>query len=273
MNELDLIELILHETSAYVKAKYAGRTRLEVQEKNGANDLLTEVDVAVQNQIVNRIRNSFPTDAVIAEEEGLDQHPAAPPPRCWVVDPIDGTQNFLRGLFPAFAISIAFVREGEISAAGIAMPISQDSYLAERNCGATRNTQPLQVSSRGDLGRARVEVDFSVPEDREATLESLGQVIRAAGQLRCWGAATVALCAVAAAEAEAYVHVGLRPWDYAAGQLIVEEAGGTSSRLDGSPLGVFDDKQGLLVSNGGVHNALLTHLSGANELLRAPEPE
>ena len=272
MNELDLIELILRETSAYVKAKYAGRTRLRVQEKNGANDLLTEVDVAAQSQIVNRISKSFPTDTVIAEEEGLDQHPDTPPSRCWVIDPIDGTQNFLRGLFPAFAISIAFVRDGKISAAGIAMPVSQDLYLAERNCGATRNTQPLQVSRHGDLGRARVEVDFSVPEDREATLESLGRVIHAAGQLRCEGAATVALCAVAAAEAEAYVHVGLRPWDYAAGQLIVEEAGGTASRLDGSPLALFDGKEGVLISNGAVHNALLAHLSTAHEEpVRAPE--
>lgn len=271
MNELDLIELILHETSAYVKAKYAGRTRLRVQEKNGANDLLTEVDVAVQSQIVNRINHSFPTDAVIAEEEGLDQHPSAPPPRCWVVDPIDGTQNFLRGLFPAFAISIAFVRDGEISAAGIAMPVSQDLYLAERNCGATRNTQPLQVSRHADLGRARVEVDFSLPEDRGATLETLGGVLRAAGQLRCEGSAAVALCAIASAETEAYLHVGLRPWDYAAGQLIVEEAGGTSSRLDGSPLRLFDDQGGILVSNGAVHDALLARLSAANEPVPAPE--
>jgi len=271
MNELDLIELILHETSAYVKAKYAGRTRLQVHEKRGANDLLTEVDVAVQDLIVNRIKNSFPTDAVIAEEEGLDQHPASPPSRCWVIDPIDGTQNFLRGLFPAFGISIAFVREGAISAAGIAMPITQDVYLAERNCGATRNTHPLQVSRHGDLGRARVEVDFSNPEDREFTLESLGRVIHAAGELRCKGAATVALCAIAAAEAEAYVHVGLHPWDYAAGQLIVEEAGGTASRLDGSPLALFDGKEGILISNGAVHNALLAQLSMPHDPVRAPE--
>ncbi len=260
MNEIDFIELLLKEASAYVKAKYAGRTRLHVQEKNGANDLLTEVDLAVQNQMVERISSAYPSDVIVAEEQGLDARPANAPKRCWIIDPIDGTQNFLRGLFPAFGITVAFAADGALRAGGVSMPITQDLFLAERNNGAARNGQQVRVSALSDMSRARAEVDFSHPKHRDQTLNVMADVIRRTGQIRCYSSAVVALCSIACGDSEAFTHVGLKPWDYAAGQLIVEEAGGRTSRLDGSPLGLFDGKRGVLATNGAVHDAFLTAL-------------
>lgn len=260
MNELDFIGYILKEASAYIRAKYAGRTRIQVREKNGVNDLLTDVDLAVQKQIVDRISSAFPADSILAEEAGLDQNPGAAPARCWIIDPIDGTQNFVRGLFPAFGITIAFAREGQIACAGVSLPITQDLFLAERGAGAFRNAQSIRVSQHEDLSRARMLVDFSIPQHREPTLAAFGGILRKAGSVRCNGSAVVDLCSVACGEADAYVHVGLNPWDYAAGQLLVEEAGGRATRLDGSPLNVFDGGHGLIASNGYLHELALSQI-------------
>jgi len=258
MNEIDLIQSLLKEASVLVREQYARRDRVGVTSKSNPNDLLTEVDLAVQDLIIDGIRNCFPGDSIAAEERDFAHPPEDRGARCWVIDPIDGTQNFVRGLFPLFGISVAFVRAGAAVAAGVALPVAGGLFLAERGSGAYRDAVRLSVSRVRSVSIARIEVDFSGPPERPDTLRSASRIICGAGQIRCACATVVALCQIAAAEMDGFVHVALNPWDYAAAQLIVEEAGGQATRLDGTPLGVFDNRKGALLTNGHIHAEMLS---------------
>lgn len=262
MTEIAFIRKILSNMAVFVREKYAGRRELTVRSKVNPNDLVTEADLAVQRHVVDRIRAAFPNDSIVAEEEGLAEYPPDANVRSWLLDPIDGTQNFVRGQFPAFGISLAFVVGNEVAAGGVALPMTGDLFLAERGAGAFRNGVLTRVSDVSSLALARVEVDFGGPMRRANTLATTSELIRRAGAVRCQCAAAVSLCAIAAGDMDAYVHVRLNPWDYAAGQLIVEEAGGAASCPDGSPLRPFDAKKGVLVSNGRLHDELLAAIRG-----------
>jgi len=257
MNEMAFIERTLRETAPFVGEKYADRSALEVCSKSDPNDLLTEVDLAVQDRIVAAIRKEFPGDAIFAEERGLSAAGGTQETRCWLLDPIDGTQNFVRGLFPVFGISLALTVGGYPVAGGVILPVPEILFLAEEGAGATCNGRKLCVSDVNDLSLARVEVDFAGPAERRDTLQRGTRILTGAGQIRCGVCCVASLCSVASAEGDAFFHVGLSPWDYAAGMLLVEEAGGRTSRLDGSRVSVFDGKRGLLASNGHLHDSLL----------------
>ena len=152
-----------------------------------------------------------------------------------------------------FGISIAFARERSVHAAGVSLPIPGDLFLAARGAGATHNGAAIHVTGLTDVSRARMELDLSHLGQRHHTLERAAGLIGSVGQLRCHSSAVVGLCSVAAGEMEGFFHVGLAPWDYAAGWLIVEEAGGRVTRLDGAPLTLFESRQGVLASNGLLH--------------------
>ena len=271
MKEMDLIEQVLKATSVLVREKYSERANVSVTSKSEANDLLTEVDVAVQEHIVEQISHLFPDDLIAAEEGDFANIPSDPDCRCWVIDPIDGTQNFVRGLFPTFGISVALAVGGTAVAGGVALPIPRDIFLAERGAGAFRSSggfseaagrgHRLTVTQTAEVGLSRIEIDFSGRRVRDETLRRAGKVITTAGQIRCNCATVVALCSIASGDMEAFVHVALNPWDYAAGQLIVEEAGGRATRLDGSPLRLFDGGRGVLITNGHIHQEVLSLLS------------
>jgi len=254
--EIRLIEKFLTDISAYVLEHYVARERLAVATKNNASDLLTEVDLTVQRRAVEAINRAFPRDDFVGEEEGLARIPAHPDGRCWVMDPIDGTYNFVRGMMPMFGVSLAFVEHGVPQAGGVLMPVTGDLLLAERGGGAYRNGQRLRVSTVRTLEECSLGVDFGDGNDRIVLFERSGALLRAVGQLRCYGCAVLSLCQIATGDADAYVHLTLTPWDYAASQLLVEEAGGRASRLDGSPLRLFDRKRGVLFSNGALHDTI-----------------
>ncbi len=257
MNELDFIQAFLQENAAYAREKFSDRSGLTVTTKTDATDMLTEVDLTLQKRAVDAIREQFPNDAILAEEGEYSTLPADPHGRCWVMDPIDGTSNFVRGRFPLFGISLAFAEGGRAQAGGVGLPGNEDIFLAQRGQGATLNGHRITVSETRDTGLARVDVDFSTRGDRQAMLTRAAPLISGIGQVRCHGSAVVALCEVAAGDADGYVHMTLNPWDYAAGQLLVEEAGGQATRLQGEPLGIFDGGKGVLVTNGALHAGLM----------------
>lgn len=261
MNELNFIEAFLLENRAYVREKYAAKQDLIVTSKRDANDLLTEVDLTIQQRIVDAIRKQFPGDAILAEEGDLNVTPSAPPDRCWVIDPIDGTANFVRAMFPIFAISVAFTQRGKATAAGVLFPEPGDTLLAERGAGTFRNGKRCAVSNIAKPEEARLDVDFGILSDRPASFERFTRMMCATGQLRCHGSAVASICQIATRDIDAYVHVTLHPWDFAAAQLIVEEAAGTATRLDGSPLEVFDGRKGVMITNGHLHAPLMGLLS------------
>jgi myo-inositol-1(or 4)-monophosphatase len=257
MTEIEFIRRFLEENMGYARDKFVARDRITVTAKTSANDLLTEVDLTLQKRAVDLIRQTFPGDQVVAEEGAYARVPHDPDGRCWVMDPIDGTNNFVRGIFPVYAISLAFAIHGRTVAAGIALPGIGDIYLAEEGKGAFRGARRLVVSEVQSLAEARVDLDFGGVEDRAAWLERGQEVFRQAGQLRCHGSAVASIGQIASADLDAFLHMTLNPWDYAAAQLIVEESGGVASRLDGKPLRLFDGRQGVLISNGAIHKEIL----------------
>lgn len=256
MSEIEFIRAALDDMAVYVRGKYAMRDGVTVSFKREANDLLTEVDLAVQEELVRRIRTAYPDDAIVAEEAGLDSARIGSNGRTWLIDPIDGTQNFVRGLFPAYGISVALAEGGKPIAGGVAVPGKGELYLAERGAGAFRNGERIRVSDIDTVDCARAEIDFSCPSDRTRTLQQFGPLIEAVGQVRCHCAAVIGLCSIATGDMDAYVHVTLNPYDYAAAMVIVEEAGGVVSRLNGDPIHLFDARPGVLGSNGRIHDEL-----------------
>lgn len=257
MIEIEFVEAFLRENSRYVRDKYADKNALTVTTKRHASDLLTEVDLTIQKRFVDRVEAEFPGDAIVGEEGEYTHLPKDRDARAWVIDPIDGTYNFVRGFFPVFGISIAFVMAGKAMAGGVLLPELEDLFLAERGNGSYRNGKRLQVSSVQQAAEACIDIDFCGPEDRAELFRRGAQILLKAGQMRCRGSAVVSICQIATGDIDAYLHMVLHPWDYAASQLIVEEAGGMATRLDGAPLRVFDGKRGVLVSNGAIHNELM----------------
>lgn len=256
MTEIDLIRDLLEEVASYAVEAYERRAEIPVRHKSGVTDLLTEADEEVQRRIAARIEAEFPGEPIVAEELGMHGYPPDPSGPCWVVDPIDGTQNFVAGLFPTFGISVARVCGQVPTAGGVILPVTGDLFLAESGSGASRNGDRIEVSGTKSVDTARVEVDFSDAPDRAATLTRFARILEASGQLRSHGAAVVGLCSVATGDADAYCHVSLSPWDYAAAALIVSEAGGQATRLGGEAIHLFDSDQSILATNAILHEDL-----------------
>ncbi len=260
MRELEFIGEGLEAVAPYVRERYAERGGLSVRGKRGAMDLLTEVDLEVQRRLVAAIEKAFPGDLIVAEEAGLDTLPPDRQRRCWFIDPIDGTQNFVRGMFPDFGVSLAFADAGEVRAGGVAMAGANLLMLAGRGLGATRNGKPMRVSSVDKLAEARIDIDFGYPHQRKGTLELFSDLICEAGQFRCYCAAIAGLCAVACGETDAYAAMDTQPWDSAAGALLVEEAGGRVSTATGAPLNLVHGHSSIVVSNGAIHDAFVQRI-------------
>ncbi len=249
--------------TAIQAARAAGRLLVErlpnereVQAK-GLRDIVTDADLAAEKAVVQIIRARFPDHALLTEEEGASGGDA---PFVWVVDPLDGTTNYSRRM-PIFSVSIGLVHEGELEAGVVYDPLRDHLFVAERGRGATLNGQALQVNAIDQMDHAVVGLDWAhANRDRHEVLTRLGQIAPACGTLRGRGSAARAWWYVAAGWIDAYFHGGLKPWDMAAGLLLIQEAGGRVTDLDGQPWQPWGQR--ILVSNGHIHQALL-ELMGA----------
>jgi myo-inositol-1(or 4)-monophosphatase len=236
----------------------AARGRAAEVRHKGAIDLVTEVDLSCEAAIREVLARHTPDVAVHAEEGGG----AAGAPTRWVVDPLDGTTNFVHG-FPYYAASIALVVDGAPVAGAVLDGPRGDVYAAARGQGAWCGEAPLRVSTRARLAESLVGTGF--PYDRQqpgrarfylARVEAVMQ--RSHGIRRC-GAAALDLVQVACGRLDAFWEFGLAPWDVAAGMLIVAEAGGRVTGHDGAPLDL--DHPAPLASNGLVHDELIAVLA------------
>lgn len=207
-------------------------TRTQVTTKSSATDMVTEVDAASERLIVDGIRAVRPDDAILGEE-GADV--AGTSGYRWVVDPIDGTTNFLYG-HPGFAVSIACELDGEAVVGVVNDPLHRELFTAIRGGGATRNGEPIRCSQETDLAQALVATGFGYDADqRRAQGATLAAIIGDIRDIRRMGAAAVDLCSVACGRVDAYFERGLNPWDLAAGELIATEAGAALSAIEGGP--------------------------------------
>jgi myo-inositol-1(or 4)-monophosphatase len=226
--------------------------------KRGNTDLLTEYDRRSEELIVRAITRAFPDDAVVAEESGARGARGAR--RRWLVDPLDGTTNFVHGL-PLFAVSIGLEIEGEPAAGVVSAPALGWEFSGCLGGGATRNGQALRTSETTALERALLVTGF--PYDRQTNplnnFANWEAFQRRAQGVRRLGAAALDLCFVAAGWLDGYWEYRLSAWDLAAGAVIAREAGAKVSNLRG---GTFHADEGEIVcSNGHLHEAILKVLA------------
>jgi myo-inositol-1(or 4)-monophosphatase len=212
-----------------------GDVGLDVTAKSTPTDLVTEVDRAAERWLVARLAELRPGDAVLGEEGGARSGGSGVR---WLLDPIDGTVNFLYGI-PQYAVSVAAERDGQVVAGCVHHPPSGETFSAARGAGAWLDGRPLAGGWRAPgLDRAVLGTGFSYDQGRRAAQgRVLSGVLPRVANLRRLGSAALDLCYVAAGRLDAYYEQGLAPWDRAAGALVAEEAGAVVSGLRGRPPG------------------------------------
>jgi len=239
-----------------------------VREKQRA-DLVTEVDEAAERLIVGRIRARFPGDAVVGEETATA---AVTHGRRWIVDPVDGTTNFVHG-HPFVAVSIALVDDDGPAVGVVAAPVLGETFHAVRGAGAFVNGRPIQVSRVAEFARSLLATGFpfkSGKGDLDAYMLLVADAVRGTHDVRRAGSAALDLAFTAAGRVDGFFEVGLAPWDVAAGILLVTEAGGRVTGWPGDtepPLATGR----ILASNARIH-AELEALAGRWVERIAPPP-
>ena len=241
-------------------AMAAFRTDLTVETKDSKTDVVTRADVDAQRAVVEAVHESYPGETVVGEEEGGPKElPDSGP--CWVVDPIDGTSNFVRGI-GLWATSVAAVEDGEALAAATVVPALDDVYRTDGET-ATLNGDPVSVSRLADPERFAVAPTLRWPRrDARRVGDLCAAVVERFGDLRRFGSAQVTLAAVAAGQLEGAVSAGeSHPWDTVAGVAMIRAAGGRVTDLAGERW--TPDAGGLVASNDAAHEALLAAVQSA----------
>jgi myo-inositol-1(or 4)-monophosphatase len=205
---------------------------VRVSQKN-ANDFVTEVDHAAEQVIIETLLTAYPGHGIWAEESG-SEHGAKDSEFVWIIDPLDGTTNFIHGL-PVYCVSIALAVKGKVEQAVVYDPTRNDLFTATKGRGAYLNDRRLRVSKRLRLSESLISTGFPFrPGDNfENYLAMMGEVMQRTAGLRRPGAAALDLAYVAAGYTEGFFELGLQPWDVAAGSLLVTEAGGLVGNFTG----------------------------------------
>jgi myo-inositol-1(or 4)-monophosphatase len=206
--------------------------RLQVTSK-GVNDFVTEVDQAAEQAVIETLLTAYPGHAILAEESGR-QHGAKHSEYLWIIDPLDGTTNFIHGL-PVYAVSIALAFRGKVEQAVVYDPSRNDLFYASKGRGAFLNDRRLRVSKRIRIAEALIGTGFPFRKGDNLAryLKMMETVMSQCAGLRRPGAAALDLCYVAAGWYDGFFETGLSPWDVAAGSLMITEAGGLIGNFTG----------------------------------------
>jgi len=222
----------------------------------GSIDLVTDYDVAVEALLIEGFKNLLPHHAIISEEDGSLAHHNAE--NKIIIDPIDGTTNFVHGL-PHVAISIGIYREGILDEGIVYNPLLEECFYAKRGEGAWCNGTRLEVTTTRELKHALIATGFPYSIDSNQAdylwvMQTLGEMVQKTQGVRRLGAAALDLAYVAAGRFDGFYEKGLKPWDVAAGMLLVIEAGGQISEESGAPYCPFRSDV-VIASNGGIHRS------------------
>jgi myo-inositol-1(or 4)-monophosphatase len=254
-------------------AREAGKTILRYMERiqdlpvsaKGRNDFVTEIDRQAEAGIIRTLRKAYPQHAVLAEETG--NHGVAGADYLWIIDPLDGTTNYVHG-FPQFAVSIALQHKGRLDQAVVYDPLRQELFTASRGVGAWLDDRRIRVSRQHGLEGALLGTGFPFKElsRLESYLDTFRALIRNTAGIRRAGAASLDLAYVACGRLDGFWEFGLKPWDMAAGALLIEEAGGFVSDLRGGDR--YLESGDILAGNPRIHSAMMQVLKetglGAN---------
>lgn len=237
------------------KLKEGFYKNFEIKSKSRLNDLITEYDLLAEKLIIDFIKINFPEHNILSEEEGI-ANLNNESEYTWIIDPIDGTVNFANKL-PIFSISIALKYRNEIISGAVFNPISNELFYAEKGKGAFLNDNKIFVSKCININEAFLVTGFpyNVTDNPLNCLETFVKIIKKGIPVRRLGSAALDLCFVAAGRFDGFWEVSLKPWDMAAGKLILEEAGGKVSYYNGEEHQL--DENTILASNNLIHNDLV----------------
>jgi len=251
-----------------VQMAHFGAADLQI-DKKGTIDLVTNIDVAIEREFRALIAERFPDHSVLGEEFEQAGQWDRIPEYCWVFDPIDGTTNYAHGL-PIFCCSVALEIRGVPVVAAVFDPNRQELFTAERGQGARLNGKPLRVSTSASLIDSLLVTGFhyNVHRDPAELMGLFTTFITRARAVRRLGSAALDLCYVAAGRFDGFWEQKLHPWDVAGGALLVEEAGGRVSGVDGS---AYSSRSGsVLATNGHVHDEMLAVIREVQSTWRQP---
>lgn len=236
----------------------------------GPNDFVSEVDQMAEQAIIDTLLEAYPGHGILAEESGRT-HGAKNSEFVWIIDPLDGTTNFLHG-FPVYAVSIALAHRGVVQQAVVYDPTRNDLFFASRGRGAFLNDRRLRVSKRTRLGDSLIGTGFPFRkgDNFKRYVKMFEEVMQSCAGLRRPGAAALDLCYVAAGFYDGFFETGLNPWDVAAGSLMITEAGGLIGNFTGEADYLFQRE--VVAGNPKVYGQLVQILAPYTRVIKE-EPE
>ena len=243
--------------------------RLTVTAKSH-NDFVTDVDRAAEHAIIDTILEAYPGHGILAEESGRE-HGSRDSEYVWIIDPLDGTTNFLHG-FPVYAVSIALAYRNQVQQAVVYDPTRNDLFYASKGRGAFLNDRRLRVSKRTRLSDSLIGTGFPFRkgDNFKRYVKMFEEVMQSCAGLRRPGAAALDLCYVAAGYYDGFFETGLNPWDIAAGSLIITEAGGLVGNFTGDA--DFMYQREVVAGNPKVYAQLVAMLAPYSKAIKADEP-
>ena len=232
----------------------------------GTNDFVTEVDQAAEAAIISTLLDAYPGHGILAEESGRT-HGAADSEYVWIIDPLDGTTNFIHG-FPVYAVSIAMTYRGKIEQAVVYDPNRNDLFYASKGRGAYLNDRRLRVSKRTRLSEALIGTGFPFRkgDNFKRYLKMFEEVMQNCAGVRRPGAAALDLCYVAAGWYDGFFETGLSPWDVAAGALMITEAGGLVGNFTGEADFLYQRE--LVAGNPKIYGQLVQTLTAYSRVIK-----
>ena len=236
----------------------------------GPNDYVTEVDRAAEDIIIRTLLEAYPGHGILAEESGRE-HGAKHSEYVWIIDPLDGTTNFLHG-FPMYAVSIALAHRGAVQQAVVYDPTRNDLFFASKGRGAFLNDRRLRVSKRLRIAEALIGTGFPFRkgDNFKRYLKMFEEVMHSCAGLRRPGAAALDLCYVAAGYYDGFFETGLSPWDVAAGSLMITEAGGLIGNFTGESDYLYQRE--VVAGNPKVYGQLVQILAPYTRVIKGETP-
>lgn len=240
-------------TEAGKYLRKSGGKELTVEQKSSSIDPVTQIDKETEKIIVDIIKRTYPGHGILGEEGGKSDDVSE---YRWIIDPLDGTVNYTHGL-PIYCVSIGVEHNGTLVAGVVYDPNNDELYTAERGGGAFLNDKRIHVSGTEKLIESILITGFpyDIHDNPDFTIERFSDFLMEAQAIRRLGSAAIDLCFIAAGRGDGFWEAFIKPWDIAAGILLVEEAGGTVTDFTGKP--VTADSPRILATNGKIHDAML----------------